>query len=164
MWKKIAMSAACGAAVIGVGTAALAESGSGSSGASPAGVTTSDISTVASTSDLGSGAKKAVILKRLARLAHVTWVAADKDGKFVTHDAIHGTVTAVSSTSVTVKAGDGVSQTYVVTTDTKVRVRDGKGKGAAGKIGDVKPGQHTLVIGTGTTTFTATGIVTGLAK
>ena len=87
----------------------------------------------------------------LKRALHATWVT--RDGKsstsFVTHDAIRGQVTAVSATSITVKAADNVSQTYTVNSSTKVHTRaDGKGK--AGTISEVKSGDKVLVVGTGT--------------
>ena len=90
-----------------------------------------------------------------------------RDGKgstsFVTHDAIRGQVTAVSATSITVKAADNVSETYAVTSSTKVRSRaDGKGK--AGSIGEVKSGDAVIVLGTGSGTLTATHVLDGTKK
>ena len=67
-------------------------------------------------------------------------------------------VTAVSPTSITVKAADNTSETFVVNSATKVRMRT-SGKGAPSSIGQVKVGDHVFVLGTGTSTFTATGVV-----
>jgi hypothetical protein len=81
-------------------------------------------------------------------------------------------VTAVSASSITVKAQDGVTQSYAVTSATKVRLRPvqpkagtagqaGK-KPAAGKpatIGDVHTGDQVAVIGTGTGSLIAQHIV-----
>jgi hypothetical protein len=88
----------------------------------------------------------------------------DNDNSFVTHDAIRGTVTAVSASSITVKAADGVSQTYAITSTTKVRLRkgqpgNGNGRGAAGTISDVHTGDKVAVVGTGTTSLTAQHVV-----
>ena len=103
---------------------------------------------------------------RLGRALHGTWVT--KDGKsttYVTHDAIHGTVSAVSPTSISVKAADGVTETYKVTSATKVRMRTaGQKKGATSSIAQVKTGSHVVVVGTGTGTFTATHVVAGLKR
>jgi hypothetical protein len=67
-------------------------------------------------------------------------------------------VTAVSPTSITVKAADNTSQTYVVNSSTKVRER-ANGKGSDSTINAVHQGDDVAVIGTGTTTLTAKGIV-----
>ncbi|MEO3935535.1 hypothetical protein V3N99_02140 [Dermatophilaceae bacterium Soc4.6] len=112
---------------------------------------------------------KGDLVTRLKGLQHAQWVVADKDGAFVTRDAIRGTVTAVSATSLTVKAKDGVSQTYTVGASTKVTLRPAKGRatgataspaaGAAGaargSISDVTSGAEVVVSGTGTTSLTA---------
>ena len=56
---------------------------------------------------------------------HGTFVVKDKDGTgFTTMQMQHGTVTAVSATSISVKSEDGFTATYVVDADTKVN-RDG---------------------------------------
>lgn len=109
---------------------------------------------------------------RLGNVAHAQWVSKDASGQFVTHSAIHGSVTAVSPTSITVKAPDGFSQTFKVSTDTKVHLRgDRAGKAAAtpgttpapkpptaSTIGAVKVGAEVKVLGTGTGTVTATRV------
>ncbi|MEO7448362.1 MAG: hypothetical protein ABI336_08825 [Humibacillus sp.] len=98
---------------------------------------------------------------RLLRAVHATWVTDGKAGA-VTHQAIRGDVTAVSSTSITVRAKDGVSMTFSVGPDTKVRYRaagpagsNGKvgtsGKATASSIGTVKVGEKALVVGVGAT-------------
>jgi len=112
----------------------------------------------------GKGLRPA--LRALGRALHAQWVTPDRDnaGGFVTHNAIRGAVTAVSASSITVKAEDGVSQTYAVTDATKVRLRKGQpGKGnragAAGTISDVHVGDKVAVVGTGATSLTAQHIV-----
>ena len=102
----------------------------------------------------------------LGRALHGTWVTKDaKTHSYVTHDAIHGTVSAVSATSISVKAADGVSETYKVASSTKVRVRTaGQKKGATAAIGQIKAGSKVVVVGTGTTTLTATHVVGGLKR
>ena len=163
MLKKVMITAAVGAAIVGGGTAALAASGSTSS---PAATTSSTAAKPATTHTKAKHDRRV----RLGRALHGTWVT--KDGKtksFVTHDAIHGTVSAVSPTSISVKAADGVSETYKVTSSTKVRMRTtGQKKGATSSIAQVKTGGNVVVIGTGKGTasdpMTATRVVAGLKR
>jgi len=156
MWKQIAIGGAVAAAIVGVGTAAVATSGSTTTAGSPA------TNSAASADVLGDhhGLARA-IGKRLVHGQIVTQNPTTHD--FVTHDLIQGSVTSVSSTSITVKASDNTSETFVVNSDTKVRLRTaGKPRsGHTGAIGDVKAGDHVIVVGTGTSTFTATAILDG---
>ena len=55
---------------------------------------------------------------------HGEWVVKGKDGKPTTLETIRGQVTAVGPTSVTVKAEDGFTETFVVNSDTKVKGAD----------------------------------------
>jgi hypothetical protein len=155
MLKKIVIAGSAAAVVLGAGTAALAVSGSNSPSAP------------SSSSSAATGKAKAGQAKRaeLRRALHATWVT--RNGKdstsFVTHDAIRGQVTAVSASSITVKAADNVSETYAVNSSTKVRSRaDGKGK--AGTISEVKSGDTVIVLGTGSGTLTATHVLDGAKK
>lgn len=86
---------------------------------------------------------------RMLRALHGTWVTESKSGP-VTHQAVRGEVTAVTATSITVKAKDGFSLTYTVGTDAKVRERS-RGKGTDSTIGAVKVGAKALVTGVGAT-------------
>ena len=107
MFKKVVIAGSAAAVVLGAGTAALAASSSSAPSPSP-----SAGSSKPSAPANGKHAGKA--RNELKRALHATWVT--RDGKsstsYVTHDAIRGQVTAVSSTSITVKAADNVSQTY----------------------------------------------------
>jgi hypothetical protein len=94
---------------------------------------------------------------RMLRALHGTWVTQGSSGP-VTHQAIRGDVTAVSATSVTVKARDGFTQTFAVAPDTKVRARS-NGKGADSAIGAVTVGSKALVTGVGATNPTARVVV-----
>lgn len=150
MWKKVLISGAVGAAILAAGGTALAASGAGSP--SPAPATTSSGQTA------HAGHPEAALRVRavLRRTLHATWTTG-RDGSFTTHDAIRGTVTAVSPSSVTVRAADGTSETYAVTPSTKVR-----DKGALKttvSITSVHTGDTAAVLGTGTGSLTATQIV-----
>ena len=156
MLKKIVIAGSAAAVVLGAGTAALAISGSNSPS------TPSSSSTATGTAKAKAGHAKR---SELRRALHASWVT--RDGKnstsFVTHDAIRGQVTAVSASSITVKAADNVSETYAVNSSTKVRSRaDGKGK--AGTISEVKNGDTVIVLGTGSGTLTATHVLDGAKK
>jgi hypothetical protein len=103
--------------------------------------------------NLPSGLDRKGLRIRLRRALHATWVTQGPNGT-VTHQAIRGEVTAVSSSSITVRARDGFSLTYAVTADTRVRAR-AAGRGTDSSIGAVKVGARALVMGTGPTNPTA---------
>ena len=88
------------------------------------------------------------------RALHGEFVVKDKDGKIVTRVVQRGEVTAVSTTSITLKSEDGFTGTYAVNGDTKVRVG---GDNAA--ITGVKTGNEARVVATKSgATSTATGL------
>jgi hypothetical protein len=150
MWKKVLIVGATTAAIVGAGTAAVAVTGNSSPSPSP--------STSGSTGP-AHHAKAGASLRHTLHGSYVTKAGKGATG-FVTHDAIRGTVTAVSPTSITVKAADGYSQTYAVTSSTVEHLKsDGKGKGTAGQISQVKVGDKAGVVGTGTSAPTATHII-----
>ena len=152
MWNKIAIAAGAGAVLLGGGAAAIAAaasadtSGSGTA-SSPSAGPSSGASAPAKPGHPGRGLR---LGGAFGRFEHAEWVSKDGTAN-VTHDAIHGTVSSVSATSISVKASDGYSLTFTVNADTKVRVRDasgaGKRAGKAGTIGDVKTGDNVLVSG-----------------
>jgi hypothetical protein len=149
MYRRVLLGGVTAAAIVGAGGTALAVTGSDS--------TTAGTPTATSTSSPAGHGKAKGKAKILRRLQHAQIVTKGKNG-FVTHDLIKGTVTAVSPTSITVQAADKKSETFSITSDTKVRMRT-KGKGAASSIDKVAKGDHVVVAGTGTTTFTAKHVV-----
>ena|SRR5689334_9501773 len=168
MWKKIAIGGSVAAAILGVGTASLAVTGdtpttSGTGSAAPG----------AAAPGQGHHGKHGRnhppgLGRELAdHTLHGQFVTQDpKTKQFVTHDVIRGTVTAVSATSITVKAADNVSFTYTVNGDTAVRMRtaDKHGAGTKSAIGDVKTGDKAVVLGTGATApFVAKHIIDGVS-
>jgi hypothetical protein len=157
MLKKVVLAGSAAAVVLGAGTAALAATGSSSPSAAP--------STGSTAGQTGNHAKAAPGKKRseLRRALHATWVtrAGKSSTSYVTHDAIRGQVTAVSATSITVKAVDNVSQTYAITSSTKVHSR-AAGKTAKSTIASVKNGDQVAVLGTGASTLTATQVLDGV--
>ena len=166
MVKKIVIAGVAAATVLGAGTAALAASGGSGSSPSPSASSSPAPGSAKAANGKAANGKAAngKALRRpglaLARRAlHGSWVTRNGSSGFVTHDAIRGQVTAVSAGSITVKAADDVSQTYAVTGDTKVHLRGAKGK--AGTIGEVKTGDRVIVLGTGTSSLTATQVLDG---
>ena len=164
MITKAVVVAGAAALILGGGSAALASS---QSGQAPASSTASAASPAADTAGaLPAGKDGRRVRVALLRTLHAEWVTrAAKGGTgYVTHHAIRGEVTAVSATSITVKAQDGVSQTFAVGKDTVVRshpVGSGRSKGTASSIGQVHTGDKALVIGTGAGSLTATAVVDG---
>lgn len=75
---------------------------------------------------------------------HSTATIKDSTGAFINLASIEGAVTAVSATSITVKAADGFTSTYVINASTKVHT-DAKKDGT---IADVAVGQNARVRGT----------------
>jgi hypothetical protein len=166
MWKKIAIGGAVAAATAGVGMAAVATSGwsttsgrpvtSGALGTSAAELSGATLASATSGLPARDGRRAGQLLRRAA---HGQWVSRDrKTGRWVTHDAIRGSVTAVSATSITVKAPDNVSETFAVGSGTTVRQRQA-GKSSDSTIAAVHTGDDVVVLGTGSGTFTATRIV-----
>lgn len=154
MWKKVVIASAVGAAIIGSGGAALAASTT----STPTAPSTPAASGSASTTHSGTAKAGKHHRDPLTRALHAQWVTHDKKTNTnVTHDEIRGSVTAVSATSISIKASDGVSQTYAASTATKVHAK-GDTKAAPGTISQVKVGDQAAVIGTGTSSLTATHI------
>jgi hypothetical protein len=82
---------------------------------------------------------------RVLRALHGDWVVNTKKSGTVTVVEARGEVTAVSPTALTIKSADGVTTTFTVNSDTKVRVR---GSGQAGSISAVKAGDQAAAVGT----------------
>ena len=164
MITKAVVVAGVAALILGGGSAALASS---QSGPAPASSTVSPGSSAADTAGATPAGKDGRrVRSALLRTLHAEWVTrAPKGGTgYVTHHAIRGDVTAVSPTSITVEAQDGLSQTFAVGKDTVVRshpLGSGRDKGTASSIGQVHTGDKALVIGTGTGSLTATAVVDG---
>lgn len=177
MIKKTFVAAAVTAAALGTGGAAVASTQtshlalaapttSSSTTASPSASTAKPAPAThggknAAKKAANKAAKKAKRRPHLGNALHGTWVTKNrKTGAVVTHDAIRGTASAVSATSITVTAADKVAQTYTVTGTTRVRVFDTTThKPVKSSITAVKSGQKVVVVGTGTTTLTANGVV-----
>ena len=80
------------------------------------------------------------------------WTTFDaKTNTSTVHDGIRGQVSAVSATSITVKAANGTAQTFAVDANTAVRAR-------GGTISQVKVGDQVVVVGTGQGSLTATQV------
>jgi hypothetical protein len=160
MWKKIVVTGGLAVAALGVGGVAWASSGPSAAAAPAAAVAAPTTGTTAPSAAAGRHEHhhRGAELGRGKAFDHGVWTTQGKDGKPVTHDAVHGDVTAVSGSSITVKAADGTSMTFAVTADTKVRVA-GAGKDQKSTIADVKVGEKAVVGGTGTSSLTATRVL-----
>ncbi len=152
MWKKFVVAGTAGAVLLGAGGVAVAAT----DGPSPS--PTPSPSTTAKASAHGKhGAKD--LRQALSRAVHGQVTTKTKNG-YITHDAIRGTVTAVAPSSITVRAADGATETFAISGATVVHTKaDGKSKGKTGQIGAVRAGDSVGVLGTGTTTLTATHVV-----
>ena len=88
----------------------------------------------------------------LSGALHGDFVASDSSGSYVTKRLQSGTVTSVSSTSITAKSADGYSTTFVVNSSTSV-------DNGVDAIGDVQTGDTVTVVGTVSgSTATATSV------
>ncbi len=160
MGSTTTIAAVAGAVLLAAGGVTIASAQAASSTATPAATPSATSTTAPATGDKAAAkaTRKDVAGKRDGhRGLHAQWVTKDASGAFVTHRAITGAVTAVSPSSITVKAEDGVSETFVLSPQTKVRTGTaGKGtKPAPGQLADLKPGQQVMVAGTGTDPLTA---------
>ncbi len=112
----------------------------------------------------GDHAAAREILGKLKDFQHAEWVTKGDANAYVTHEAILGTVQAVSASSITVTSADGTSMTFAV--DAKTAVREPTAPGAtkdpnAAKptIVDVKTGQTVLVGGAKSPDLTAKNVL-----
>ncbi|SHG32155.1 hypothetical protein SAMN05443575_2013 [Jatrophihabitans endophyticus] len=144
-------------ALLGVGGTALATTGSGTltgAGAQQAAAPTATPSG-STAKPAGKHAKKHGALRGVEHAQIVT----RHKGATVTRTIYHGTVTAVSSSSLTVKAADGKSQAYALNGDTKYRERSKGHKPTASSLSKIAKGDNVAVVGTGTSKVTAKHVV-----
>jgi hypothetical protein len=135
------------------------------SATTPSGTATKGVKAKGTKTDKAGGRAGArTILGKLKDFQHAEWVTKGDANAYVTHEAILGTVKAVSASSITVTAADGTSMTFAV--DAKTTVHEPKAAGAtkdpnAAKptIADVKSGQTVLVGGAKTPDLTAKNVL-----
>ncbi len=173
MLKKMAIVGGIVAvAGLGLGGAAWAESNTAAAPQAAAAATAVTASPTSARIGAGKASKahgkRLTLVRRLEKVSHAQWVSKDrKTGTFVTHDAVRGTVSAVSAGSITIKATDGTPETFVVNSSTKVHVKgsDKATPKTAGTISEVKVGDLAGVVGTGAGSMTATHVIDrGLPK
>jgi hypothetical protein len=144
-WTALAVGGVSAAAMIGTaGIAAEAGSPAGAAPpavAAPSGSAPSGTAAPADPKDRAAGRQGHVRFARLARGLHGEFVAKGKDGTYVTVVTVRGTVTAVSPTSVTIKAEDGYTATFAIGADTRVRGKE------VDAIGDVRLGDSGGAVG-----------------
>lgn len=149
-------------ALLGGGGAALASTGSGSPPASPSAVAASPAPSPAPSGLPGNGGPGKPGFRRfgpgghgfggLFGALHGQLVVPKPGGGYETVDVQNGQVTAISTTSITLKSADGYSKSYAVVSSTIVDAqRDG--------IGSVKVGNKVVLMATVSgSTATATSI------
>lgn len=147
----------------GAGMAIAHAQGTASPAAATATPTGTATSTASPTGKPAKGDKVAAkqILGKVKDFQHAEWVTKGDANTYVTHDAILGQVSAVSSTAITVKSADGTSMTFAVNADTKVHQRHTKGSTSTTTptFADVKTGQTVLVGGAKSPDLTAKNVV-----
>jgi hypothetical protein len=151
--RKVALGVAGVAAAGVLGTAGVAAATSDNATPTAATASSAPSSGAATPADKAGkdgkdGRRHKIRRAVIARGMHGEWVVKGKNSKPVTLATIRGEVTAVSPTSVTVKAEDGVSETFAVNSDTKVKGADvtsisGVKVGAKGAMVGVKNGNTT---------------------
>jgi hypothetical protein len=169
MWRKAiigglaALTIVVGGVGVTIAQAAQASNGPTVSAADPTATPTP--SPTATTGRAGKADKTGRhvarrILGKVKDFQHAEWVTKGDGNTFVTHEAILGEVTAVSSSSITVRSTDGTSMTFAVTAGTKVHQRQTKGStSTTPTIADIKTGQTVLVGGEKSPDLTAKNIV-----
>ena len=131
----VATAGIVGTAGVAAATAAPSPSGS------PPPATTSSAPSTPDREAAGERGEKHRRLAKLGRRIHGEWVAKTRDGTYVTVVAVRGEVTAVSESSITVKAEDGFTATYSIDAETVVKGKD------VDTIGDLKVGDSAGVVG-----------------
>jgi hypothetical protein len=152
--RKLALGVAGVAAAGVLGTAGVAAATSDPGTPTPA-ASSAPSSPSAGATDKDKTDKHKARRAWIGRGMHGEFVVKGKDGKPVTLVTIRGQVTAVGPTSVTVKAEDGFTATFVANADTKVRGAD------ISAIADVTVGAKGAVVGvkSGNTTTARTVLV-----
>ena len=141
--KRVALALVGVAAAAVVGTAGVAAATAPDPSGSPAPSRTTAAPDSGSKAPGRAAERRAKLGHRgLGRGLHGEFVVKGKDGAYVTVVTVRGEVTAVSATSVTIKAEDGFTATYAITGDTKVRGHD------VDKIADVEVGDRGGAVGT----------------
>lgn len=79
---------------------------------------------------------------RLGRVLRADMTVLKKDGTTMVVHSERGEISTVSASSITIKGLDGVSTTFAVTADTRVRE-----KGRQAKIADLEVGDLAMVVG-----------------
>ena len=178
MWKKATIGGLAAVALVAGGAGVAIAHAEGTSTpaaatATPTGSATTGTATTApgatGTKTKGTGKTKGTaadqaadgakaVFGKLKDLQHAEWVTKGSANAYVTHEAILGTVQAVSASSITVTSADGTSMTFAVNDQTAVRQHAKKGATASTTkptIADVKTGESVLVAGSKAPDLTA---------
>lgn len=153
MFRKILIGGVTAAAIVGAGGAALAASGGNSATAAPSPSTQS--TSAHHPHQHGKGARGHRLLRHLD---HADVVLHTKKRGEVHLALIRGTVSSVSSSSITVVSADRTTQTFTISKDTKVRSRS-DGKRTDASVSDVATGDRVFVAGVGASNPVARRVV-----
>jgi len=135
------------------GGAAVAYASGPTSGTPAAPASPSVPATPGSSASAAPGKGHPALRAALRNTVQATWVTRTKKGTFVTHDAIRGQVATVSSGSISVHAADGTTETFSVSSATKVRkVTLSPRSVTDSTIAQVSVGDRVVVTGVGTGT------------
>lgn len=147
--------AAGAAALVGAGATAVATPGPVTAGRPVAGAALAANRSPSTVRPGAAGMRHRKLQRLLRRTEHARLVTSGPGGPFEL-DAVRGVVSAVSPTSLTVRAADTFRQTFVLSSSvTRVRVRPartagghpGKGRGAAGSLSDIHRGDEVFAFG-----------------
>jgi hypothetical protein len=152
--RRTPLLVAAGTAVlVGAGAVAVAVPGSVTTGRPTGGAAVAALRS-ATGSPSGTAAARPGHWRHLLRLAQHAQVATSGPRGAFLYDAIRGVVSAVSPTSLTVRAADSFSQTFVLSSSTtRVRIRPAHaagtstGKGKPGSLSDIHAGDEVFAFG-----------------
>jgi len=153
MHKTVVIAAAGAAVLVGAGAAVAAGPGSVTSGRPVSGAALAAVRAAGAPQSAKAAARPRHWRHLLRRVEHAQVTTAGKQGTVV-YNAIRGAVSAVSPTSLTVRAADSFRQTFALSSSaTRVRIRPAEaaapnaGKGKPGSLSDIHVGDEVFVLG-----------------
>jgi hypothetical protein len=153
MRRTVLVAAAGAVALVGAGSAVAASPGSVTSGRPVGGTALAAVSAAGDSQSAKPTARPQRWRHLLRRVQHAQVATSGRNGS-VLYDAIRGAVSAVSPTSLTVRATDSFQQTFLLSPSaTRVRIRPAQaaapnaGKGKPGSLSDIHVGDEVFALG-----------------